>query len=235
MEKLKTQYGIQLKKTSKYQNSLKIRLFLAAICCSIIPLSGQNTAVSLTMNYEFCTLQSIFDNALFLEKGGNCNGENFITISNVESIPLSFKNEKAASILSEVQLLKVTVFLKQSIINLNMRMGNIESDHLEYYVLTHKNIVYRLFGFYSTNLLLFFKEIGDEGLKCLSDALIRTAILTKNEGKHFNKAFKKNKKEYPLSINKPCVVLSKYYSGKMVSSANTIILPLPPLLKFYVN
>lgn len=178
-------------------------------------------------------LEKTFNDQIFFQVcHSGCNLLFNITKIDTSSFYLS---ESKQSNIKLVHLLKVKVLINEPINKINNNKSSLINDTLTYYILNNENNFYKLFGFYNTDINLYYSYEGQYGLKELQEALVKTQTLSKSQSKKFLKSVLNNKSTYPECIDKPCNILTYYFSIGEKKFANTIILPLKPLLPLYIN
>jgi len=210
---------------------MKYIFTLTLIIFSLV-LNGQNRIEDL-LNSEIEILDRTFNDAMFLElcKKG-CNTSRFYKIEMVDTIHLLLLDKKGALITTSTDLIKVQIKLLEKLSNLGYQNGQ---DTYEFYLIQHGSDLFRLFGFYQSDINLFYSRIGSEGIKSLSENLIKNGIINKKEGSYFVSALIKEDTEYSQKLNKPCSLLFPYFKFQNMEKANTKILPLKPLQPFAIE
>lgn len=133
-------------------------------------------------------------------------------------------------------VIKVYVKLNKRNI-LNLPIGSREKiwqDTLEYILLNTHSKMYKLFGFYFTDINAFYYLYGKGGLNTVANLLVAKNCMSNAGKKMFIKAITDRRKEYPTLLSKPCAILKYYFEGNEKTRANTIILPLYPLIPFKI-
>ena len=147
-----------------------------------------------------------------------------------------YLNESNRDNIKSVKLLKILLKISEPF-NIQQRENyiKINIDTLSYFILNESNDYYKLFGFYVTDINLFYNKNGLEGMNVLKQILIKEKILTKSESKAFFKSVINRNSTYSIFLNKSCNILKYYFEDNEKYMSNTIILPLKPLLPLYVN
>lgn len=154
----------------------------------------------------------------------------FFTVIEIDSfnIPLTKTNMMSTkSIMLLRTRIKHTNTMFSWPIDVFLKLSN---DTLDYYTLSTINGVYKLFGFYTSDMNYLISHIKIDGLIDITHVLANEKILTKSESKCLIKAIRKGLKEYPTALHKPANLLKYYFSESNQNKANTILLPLEPLI-----
>lgn len=194
-----------------------------------VKISAQDKIKNLILS-EFEVTQKIFNNSIFFEL--NFIPENLFEILQIDTFYLYIKDKKDEPITFGAKLYKVKIKLKCRIMNQKNNDNNRANDNLEYFIISEGNTLYKLFGFYSSDIKLLISKIGRQGLISLSENMVLSNSITKKKSKIFRKTIQKNRKYFPTKLNKPCQLLKGYFSKEEIWQANTLILPVKPLRPF---
>lgn len=99
---------------------------------------------------------------------------------------------------------------------------------MEFVLLKTRGDLFRLFGFYHSDILEVSTIGGISELKSFVKLMIEANVLTKNRGRSYYKSLKKGDTELPVNLGKPCQFLSLYYPDDN-KNTRTILLKLKPL------
>jgi hypothetical protein len=189
---------------------------------------GQDNLVKKIILNDFQVCEKCFNDEIFYEKcEDNCQiSFNIIKCDTIDILTLNHNQldvEYAYLISIKIKLIDIPI-------NKQKEVDCKNNNELNYFLIKNKNNYFRLFGFYSTDIGLFYSQYNKRGLFTLSRSLVDKKVILKSHQKKFTRSIIKQKHEYPTKLNMPCQLLFNFYNINW----NTIILPLPPLKPYTI-
>ena len=195
---------------------------------------SQNSIINNIIANDFLLIEKTFNDVVFMQQFDEKSTLSY-TIIDIDTTYF-FLNKSNKKEIKSVNIFKIKLKLNE-IVSIQEKSNYIKvnTDTLTYFILNDHNNYYKLFGFYVTDINLYFSNNGLDGLKELQKELVKIKALTNTESKLFKKSIVNQESNYLVNLNKPCNILKYYFNDKEKKLANTIILPIKPLLPLSVN
>jgi hypothetical protein len=209
-----------------------LKIYLVFVLFPIIVTAQKRNTLTNLICRDHQMLDIIFDDNIFLDLSSVDTCHCFFDIISIDSFSHTYKRIGDKRI-EYSNLYKVGIKLnKRNILNLPIAVQNkMFNDTLYYIILSTRLGMYRLFGFYDTDINIFINDVGQVGLSTLSKDLVYYKILSNEESKYFVKSISKELSTFSIKLNKPCNVLKYYFQGRYMYKASSIILPIEPLMR----
>ena len=186
---------------------------------------------------DFRRIDEMFGDVVFFDIN-QCNRYNAIfselnnfKVVKVDSFDLTIKHKDLNTRLTVYRI--KTMYTGHSI-EVNVPEHNRKkfmTDTLTFFTVSDYHNTYKLFGFYSSDILRLTHNFDKIGLSQFSRELARNNILNRKQANAFKKSILNKKQAYSKKLRMPSQLLKYYFPDNEINRANTILLPYEPFIQ----